>query len=71
VKIPPDALVAEKRLSAIDLPEDCIIVSVRRGSLLSVPKGDTVLHAGDMVEVFGIAEKLEEAVIRLTQVEEG
>ncbi len=71
VKIPTDALVAEKRLSAIDLPEDCIIVSLRRGSLLSVPKGDTVLHAGDMVEVFGIAEKLEEAVIRLTQVEDG
>jgi CIC family chloride channel protein len=70
VKIPPDALVAEKRLSAIDLPEDCIIVSLRRGNLLSVPKGDTVLHVGDMVEVFGIAEKLEEAVIYLTQEEE-
>jgi CIC family chloride channel protein len=70
VKIPPHALVAEKRLSAIDLPADCIIVSLRRGSLLSVPKGDTVLHAGDMVEVFGIAEKLEEAVIYLTQEEE-
>jgi len=71
VKIPPHALVAGKRLSAIDLPEDCIIVSLRHGSKLSVPKGDTILHDGDIVEVFGIAEKLEEAVHYLTHEEGG
>ncbi len=69
VKIPPHAWVVEKRISAIGLPEDCIIVYLRRGSTLTVPKGDTVLHAGDMVELFCIADNLQAAAICLTRKE--
>lgn len=69
VKIPPKSLVVEKRLSEIDLPEECIIVSLRRRNKLTVPKGDTVLKAGDMVEIFGIADKLDEAVMCLSRLE--
>ena len=69
VKIPPQAKVIGKRVSAIGLPENCIIVSLRRGSKFHVPKGDTVLHSGDMLELYGIADKLQEGVIRLTEKE--
>ncbi|MEE9591106.1 MAG: chloride channel protein [Thermodesulfobacteriota bacterium] len=69
VKIPPKSSVIKKRLSEIKLPEDCLIVSLRRGNKLSVPKGDTVLKAGDMVEIFGIADKLDEAVMCLSRLE--
>ncbi len=70
VRIPPDAKVVGERVSAIGLPENCIIVSLRRGSKFYMPKGDTVLYSGDMLELYGLANKLQEGVIRLTEKEE-
>jgi CIC family chloride channel protein len=43
-------------LSALDLPEACLIVSVRRGRDLRPAHGDTVLESGDRLTVFADEE---------------
>lgn len=45
---PGDAAVG-KRLKELVLPSDCVIVSVRRGGRVVVPRGDTQLLLGDHV----------------------
>ena len=52
IEIPPQSPIVERRVSAIDLPHECLIVSVRRGRKLHVAHGYTVLQAGDRVTVF-------------------
>jgi CIC family chloride channel protein len=52
VDIPPHSPIVGQRVSEIDLPEECLIVSVRRGRRLLVPHGYTVLQGGDQVTVF-------------------
>ena len=69
VKIPAGAVVAGKSIRTIGLPDNCIIVSLRRGNKFSVPKGDTVLLARDMLELYGLTNKLQEGVMLLTQKE--
>ncbi len=51
VSIPPESPVAGRRISEITLPEECLIVSVRRGRRLLIPHGYTTLQAGDQVTV--------------------
>ncbi len=48
---------------APNLPEDCVLVSVRRGSRVLIPHGDTVLQPNDMVNIF-VSEADETAVMR-------
>jgi CIC family chloride channel protein len=50
--IPAQAPAVGRPISQIDLPEKCLIVSVRRGRKLYVAHGNTVLQAGDRVTVF-------------------
>ncbi len=38
---------AGKRIKELQLPEECVIVAVRRGSRTLVPRGNTLLLAGD------------------------
>jgi len=52
VEIPPQSPVVGQRVSEINLPEECLIVSVRRGRRLHVAHGYTVLQGGDQVTVF-------------------
>jgi CIC family chloride channel protein len=52
VDIPPESPAIGKRISELTLPEECLIVSVRRGRKLHVPHGYTVLQSGDQVTVF-------------------
>jgi CIC family chloride channel protein len=52
IDIPFESSVVGRRVSDIDLPETCLIVSVRRGRRLRIPHGDMVLHGGDRVMVF-------------------
>jgi CIC family chloride channel protein len=52
VEIPPEASVVDKRISEIDLPEECLIVSVHRGRKLYTAHGYTTLHSGDRLTVF-------------------
>ena len=55
VVVSPKSPVVGRSVGDIGWPEECLIVSVRRGQKLHVAHGDTVLQAGDRVTVF--AEK--------------
>ena len=52
LKIPPDSPAAGRRVSELGLPEDCLIISVRRGRDLHMAHGYTTLQPGDRVTVF-------------------
>jgi CIC family chloride channel protein len=60
ISIPPGAPAAGQRVSEIDLPGECLIVSVRRGRKLHIAHGDTVLQSEDLVTVFAADECLSE-----------
>ncbi len=47
--IEPQAACADRRVSAVAWPRDCILASVRRGRQTFIPHGDTVLQAGDVL----------------------
>ncbi len=51
-QISPQARAVGHRISDLDLPEECLILSVRRGRKLHMAHGTTVLHGGDRVTVF-------------------
>jgi len=50
--IPQEAMVIGMRVNQIELPEECLIVSVQRGNKQYVVHGHTVLQAGDRITVF-------------------
>jgi CIC family chloride channel protein len=52
VDIPAESPVVGKRVSEIVLPQECLIVSLRRGRNQQVVHGYTVLRGGDRVTVF-------------------
>ncbi len=52
IEIPLESSVVGRRVSDLDLPEACLVVSVRRGRKLHVAHGYTVLQAGDQLTVF-------------------
>lgn len=47
--LPSDAPVINKQLKDINLPKDAVLVSIVRGEEVILPKGDTMLKAGDDV----------------------
>lgn len=49
VRISPDSPVSGVPLAQASLPRQCVIVSVRRGEHVLIPRGDTVLNRGDLV----------------------
>ncbi len=52
VHVPSHSPAIGKRISEITLPQECLIVSIRRGRRLHVPHGYTVIQDGDQVTVF-------------------
>jgi CIC family chloride channel protein len=50
--IPEDGVVVGMRVNQIELPEECLIVSVQRGKKQYVVHGNTVIQAGDRITVF-------------------
>lgn len=50
--IAPESPALGKPIRALDLPHDCVLVSVRRGGERLIPHGDTVLQAGDTVTAY-------------------
>ncbi len=58
--VPPGAPGVGRRVSEIDLPDDCLIVSVRRGRKLYIAHGYTVLQPEDLVTVFATDKCLSE-----------
>ena len=54
--VSPGSPLASQAIGAIELPRDCIIVSVRRERRVIIPHGDTVLQPGDRVTALVSAE---------------
>jgi CIC family chloride channel protein len=66
IDVPSQSPVIGRAISEIELPETCLIVSVRHGRKLYVAHGNTVLQAGDRVTVFADQECLFQVRHRLT-----
>jgi len=49
VDLPPGAEAVGKRIKQLDLPHDCLLISVRRGARTVIPHGDTLLEPNDRV----------------------
>jgi CIC family chloride channel protein len=45
----PSSPLAGRPIKELDLPSDCILVSIQRGRRLVIPHGNTVLQPGDQV----------------------
>lgn len=45
-----------RKLRSIELPDECIVVSVRRGRKVIIPHGDTVIEAGDRIVAFAAGD---------------
>jgi CIC family chloride channel protein len=52
LKVPPASPAVGQRISELGLPEECLIVSLRRGRKLHMAHGYTMLQGGDRVTVF-------------------
>ena len=52
LRIPFDSSAVGQRISDLELPEECLIISVRRGRKLHMAHGYTTLESGDRVTVF-------------------
>jgi hypothetical protein len=49
--IPPESAVAGRQLSALAVSPESLIIAVRRGRRILVPRGDTVLEGGDLITI--------------------
>lgn len=66
VEVGPDSPAVGKRVKELRVPEDCIIVSVRRNRQILIPHGDTSIEAGDKVVAFAAGESLPQVWEELT-----
>ncbi len=57
-------------VKTIDWPDGAILVSIRRGSRVLIPHGDTVLDAEDTLTAFGTSEAQEEVLLLLESISE-
>ena len=65
--IPAGASCSAKMVRELTLPSDCILVSISREDEPIIPHGNTVLQAGDVVELFGAEDELSEAELCLSR----
>ena len=66
VAIQPGAQCDGLAVRDVEWPRDCVIASVRRGSKLFIPRGETILKAGDML-VFVAEGDARNIVVQLCQ----
>lgn len=59
IPIPANSACASKTVRDIRWPDSATLVSVRRGSAVIIPHGDTTLRVGDVVTAFGTSESRE------------
>ena len=62
VAIETGAQAMDKAMKEIPFPRECVIASVRRGGQVFIPRGETVLRAGDVLVVVAEGEAREEVV---------
>lgn len=58
IVVPDGAMCAGKMIRELDLPAECILVSIKRQNEVIIPHGDTLIKPGDVIEVFGIVADL-------------
>jgi Trk K+ transport system NAD-binding subunit len=68
LEVKPHSRAAGQTLASLsaDLPQDCLIVFIKRNASVLIPHGDTVLYPGDEVNVFlheSDEEKLRECLL--------
>jgi monovalent cation:H+ antiporter, CPA1 family len=49
ITIPDDSLAIGKTIAELGIPRAAVLVSIQRGDEIIIPRGDTLVHAGDMV----------------------
>lgn len=49
VSLKPDSVATGKKVSEINLPRPAVLISIRRGRDIMIPRGDTLLQDGDIV----------------------
>ncbi len=49
ILIHPESQVVGKKVSDVELPEDCVLISIRCGQNVKIVNGNTVIEAGDQV----------------------
>ncbi len=67
-EIPAGSIADGRPVREVAWPEGCTLVSVRRGRDVVVPKGSTMLAAGDVVTAFGTAGVRDRVQMRLRPV---
>lgn len=53
VPVPPSSAAAGKRVRDLAWPEEAVLVSIRRGSAVIIPHGDTAIRVHDTITAFG------------------
>jgi hypothetical protein len=61
IHIEPGSICDGKEVKSISWPKHYVIASLRRGSEILIPKGDTVMCAGDILMVVGEDDSVEKA----------
>jgi CIC family chloride channel protein len=67
VQITPDSFAAGRRVAQLELPHEVVMVSIRRGRNLMIPRGDTQLRAGDAITILserGCTQAAREVLLR-------
>jgi CPA1 family monovalent cation:H+ antiporter len=49
ITIPDESLANGKTIAELSIPRAAVLVSIQRGDEIIIPRGDTLLHAGDVV----------------------
>ena len=61
VEISKKSIANQRKIRDLNFPVDCVVVKITRDGRIILPKGETVLQRGDILEIFGIDEKIKEA----------
>jgi CIC family chloride channel protein len=65
----PESIATGKRVAEVKLPRAAVLISIRRGRELLIPRGDTLLQNGDIVTLLCKRESCSEARAALVEVE--
>jgi Na+:H+ antiporter len=49
ITIPQNSVVVNKTIAELDIPRTAVLVSIQRGDEIIIPRGDTLLHEGDVI----------------------
>ena len=66
IVIPPGKGASGVQVKDLNLPEDCVMVRISRGSKIILPRGNTRLQGDDCVEIIGCEEEITKAETCLT-----